>query len=87
VIAAEGKEIEEMGFQEAAEGLTRLVASEAMNERSDELAAAGVILGMQGATKIELAAAEVDLAREVGAVGVQEIAEGSAQLGKSTKSK
>ena len=46
VIAAKGTEIGEMGAQEVAEGLTRMAASEALAERSDALAAAGVMLGV-----------------------------------------
>jgi hypothetical protein len=74
-------EIEEMGNQEVAEGLTRLAASEAMAERSDELAAAGVLLGVEGAAKVETAAAAAGIARELGAAGVAEVAAGAAVLG------
>jgi hypothetical protein len=52
-----------------------------MAERSEELAAAGVILGVTGVAEVEAALEDADLAREVGYVGVTEIAKGAAQLG------
>ena len=71
VIAAKGLEIEEMGIEEAAEGLTRLAASEALAERSEQLAAAGVLLGVEGAAEVETALDEADLAREIGGAGAR----------------
>jgi hypothetical protein len=81
VIAAKGMEIEEMGIEEASEGLARLAASEAMVERSEQLAVAGVLFGVKGAVEVEMAAEEASLAREVGEAGVAGIAEGAALLG------
>jgi len=81
VIAATGMEIEEMGIEEASEGLTRLVVSEAMAQRSEGLAAAGAVLGVKGVAEVEAALEDADMAREVGYVGVTEIAEGAARLG------
>ena len=43
VIAAEEAELEEMGIEEAAEGLTRQAAAEALAERSEQLAMAGAM--------------------------------------------
>ena len=70
-----------MGVQEASEGLARLAASEAMVERSEELATAGVLLGVRGAVQVEAAVEEAQLAREVGDAGIMGIAEGSELLG------
>jgi hypothetical protein len=70
-----------MGVEEAAEGLTRLAASEALAERSEELAAAGVVLGVEGVAEVETALDEADLAKETGKVGVADIAEGAALMG------
>jgi hypothetical protein len=81
MIAAKGLEIEEMGVEEVSEGLTRVAASRALAERSEGLAAAGVVLGIQGVGEVEAALEDADLAREVGYVGVTEIAEGAAGLG------
>ena len=81
MIAAKGVEIGEMGAEEVAEGLTRVAVSKAMADRSEELAAAGVVLGVQGVAEVETALEDVELAREVGYVGVTEIAEGAARLG------
>jgi len=70
-----------MGIEEAAEGLTRLAVSEGMADRSEELATAGVMLGYRGVDKVESALEEAELAREVGRIGVTEIAIGAANLG------
>ncbi len=75
-------QIEEMGAQEVAEGLTRMAASEALAERSEELTAAGIVLGVKGVEAVETAAAAAELAREIGEVGVAGIAEGAAVLGR-----
>jgi len=61
--------------------LTRLAASEAMAERSEELVAAGVLLGVEGMVQVDTALEEADLAREIGEAGVIGIAEGAAGLG------
>ncbi len=74
-----------MGIEEVAEGLTRTAASEALAERSNELAAAGVLLGVQGIEFVETAAAKVALAREIDAAGVAEVATGAAALGAATQ--
>jgi hypothetical protein len=74
-------EIGEMGIEEASEGLTRLAASQAMAERSEELAAAGVLLGVEGVVQVETALEEADLAREIGQAGVVGIAQGAAVIG------
>jgi hypothetical protein len=66
---------------EAAEGLARRAASEAMAERSEQLAAAGATLGVKGVVEAETALEEADLAGEIGQAGVAEITEGSALWG------
>jgi hypothetical protein len=83
VIAAKGLEIEEMGIEEVNEGLARLAVSGAMSERSEELAAAGVVLGVKGAAEVETALEEAALAREVGKAGVAEIATGAVLVGEA----
>jgi hypothetical protein len=84
VIAVKGVELEEMGIEEAAEGLTRLAASEALAERSEELATVGAVLEVKGVVEVETASAEADLAAEIGKVGIGEVAEGAALLGKAS---
>jgi hypothetical protein len=81
VIAAQGLELEEMGIEEAAEGLARQAASEALAERSEQLAVAGALLGIEGVAEVETVLEEADLAREIGMAGVTDIAEGTALLG------
>ena len=50
-------------------------------ERSEELATAGVLLGVKGAVEVETAVEEAKVAREVGEAGIMGIAEGSELLG------
>jgi len=75
---AKGVELEEMDIQEAAEGLARQAASEALAERSEQLAVAGAVAGV---AEVETALEEADLAREIAMAGVTDIAEGAALLG------
>jgi len=78
---AKGLKMEAMGAEEVAEGLARMAASEAMAERSAELAYAGVGLAERGIEEIETAAVAADVAREVVKAGVAEVAEGASEMG------
>jgi len=75
-----------MGVEEIAEGLTRLAASEAMEERSEDLAAAGVLMGIKGAVEVETGAVEAGVAEDVAKKGVEDVAEGAAELGAAAAS-
>jgi hypothetical protein len=79
-------EIEEMGIEEIAEGLTRLAASEAMEERNEDLAAAGVVLGVKGVMEVETAAMEAGTAKEIAEEGIKDVADGAAELGAAAAS-
>jgi len=63
------------------EGLLRVAASNLASERAGELAAAGLLLGLRGEAELEDAADAADLAADIAAEGVAEVAEGAEDLG------
>ena len=81
LIAATGVELEQLGTEEVAEGLTRTAVSAAMAVRSEGLAEAGEELAARGAAQLATAAAAADVARAATAVGVADVAEGAAEIG------
>ena len=72
-----------MGTEEVDEGVLRLAASDIAAERSAELSAAGLALGVRGMVEMEMAAEDADLAREFEAAGVDEMAIGAEELGEA----
>ena len=81
LMEATGLQIAELGEGEMDEGALRLAASDLAAERAGELAAAGLLLGLRGEAELEDAADDADLAADIAAEGVAEIAEGAADLG------
>jgi len=80
LMAATGQQIAEMGEEEIDEGVLRMAASDIAAERSDELAAASVRLGVRGAVEGAAAGAASDLAGDLAADGVADVALGAAEL-------
>jgi len=78
--------VADLGAGEVAEGLTRLVVSEAAQERSQELAEAGETLVAEGIT--EMAAAEIlrDEAMKMAREGIEDVSEGSVKYGEAEAS-
>jgi hypothetical protein len=81
-IKQEGKDIEEMGVNEAAEGMVRLAVSDAAAERSQELSQASDALAARGVDELMNAEGARDLAREAVVSGVVKIADGANEMGK-----
>jgi len=81
---AKGMKIEAMGAEEVAEGLARMVASEAMAERSAELAYTSAVLAEEGVEQMEVGAVAAEVARAGVKVGVAEVAAGASELGAAT---
>ena len=80
LMAATGQQIAEMGEEEIDEGVLHMAASDIAAERSDELAAASVLLGIRGAVEGAAAGAAADLAGDLAADGVADVALGAAEL-------
>ena len=57
------------------------MAAAAMSERAGELAVAGAVLAEQGVEELAVADAAGDVARDLAADGVAEVAAGAADLG------
>jgi hypothetical protein len=80
-MAASGHDLAGLGENEVAEGIVRLAASEALSERSDELAVEGFETMVAGAEEVETAAGLGDRSRAAEATGIAEATEGAAALG------
>ena len=65
VLAVEGDVVADLGAGEVAEGLVRTAASEAMAERSEELAIAGLGLAARGEYELDVAGAAADVAADL----------------------
>lgn len=74
-------QIAELGENEMDEGALRLAASELAAERASELAAAGLLKGLQGEAELVMAAEDAGLAADLAAEGVADVAAGAAELG------
>ena len=72
---------DEVGANEVAEGIVRVAASEAMAERSEELAATGVVLAAEGEAELEVAAAAAGVAGDLAEEAVAEAVVAGAELG------
>jgi hypothetical protein len=81
LMEATGIQIAELGANEMDEGVLRLAASQVAAERAGELAAAGLLMGMQGKVELAAAAEDADLAAEIAAEGVTAVAAGAAEFG------
>ena len=74
-------QIAELGENEMDEGALRLAASQLAADRASELAAAGLLKGLQGEAELAMAAEDAELAADLAAEGVAGVAAGSAELG------
>jgi hypothetical protein len=81
VMAETSEKITDFGKGEIAEGAARLAISEGMAERSVELAVGSAILAEEGIEKISNAAVMGEIAQEVAAKGMADVAKGSEALG------
>jgi hypothetical protein len=52
-----------------------------MEERSEDLTVAGVVLGAMGVEEVETAVVEAEVAKEIAEEGVEDVAGGAAELG------
>lgn len=80
-IAATGAQVGGFGADEMIEGLTRMAVSDAVAQRSDDLAMAGVGYAVTGIIEADIAMQAGAAARELTAVGVAEVAVGSMEMG------
>jgi hypothetical protein len=81
MMAASGQKLAALGTNEAAEGLARMMVSDALSERSGQLAEASEELAVMGITDAAMAQAAANTAREMVKEGVAGVAEGAANLG------
>jgi hypothetical protein len=80
-LAATGKDIGELSAEEVAEGVTRLIASAALEERSEELEEEGEAYAEVGVDEVMSAAALGEVARDLTLEGITETSMAAAELG------
>jgi hypothetical protein len=82
-IAATGAHLAQMGLDEMDEGELRIAAASIAAERSQELMAAGLVLGARGAVEAAVASEAAGVARAEAEAGLAEVAVGAAELGEA----
>lgn len=80
LIEATGNRIGDLGVNEIDEGILRVAASDIAASRSADLSAAGLSLGMRGVVELGMAAENADLADVIGEMGIEGLAESTAEL-------
>ena len=86
-LVATGQDLSALSAEEVAEGVTRLAASAALEERSGELAEAGEIYAEAGADELMDAQTLGDAARGLASDGVAEAAVAGAELGAAAEAR
>jgi hypothetical protein len=80
-IEATGTRLADLGVEEIDEGELRLLAADIALQRSNELAAAGLAVGLRGAAEAEVAGDAMTVAGVEAGAGVADAAFGAAELG------
>ena len=79
-LAETGEQVELLGAEETAEGLTRVVVAGGLAARSNELADDGAALAYEGFAEMELGESVREAAVEVGAAGLTEAGAGMQEI-------
>jgi hypothetical protein len=84
-LAATGQDLSELSAEEVAEGVTRLIASAALEERSEELEEEGEAYAEVGADELMASETLGDVARDLTLEGITETSMAAAELGAATE--
>ena len=79
-----GTAVAELGSNEMAEGIARLVTAEELAAESDILAVAGLLDTVDGMEEVDFAAGMHEIAQDLEAAGMAEVAAGSAEIGEAS---